>query len=135
MHDGLLTKEEKAELFSSILSDLGVGAKTNVGYGKFTNIKVYETDEERLQKEQEKRDSKAKALANMSPIERVFEMYENNPTKVILAMQSGEIEEYESIKIELAQKLKEELQKEPKTWEKAKQKALKRREFIETILK
>ena len=50
-------------------------------------------------------------------------------------MQSGEIEEYEFIKIELAQKLKEELQKEPKTWEKAKQKALKRREFIETILK
>ena len=135
LHDGLLTKEEKAELFSSILSDLGVGAKTNVGYGKFTNIKIYETEEERLQREQEQEDAVAKALANMSPIERVFKMYENNPIKVILAMQSGEIEEYESIKIELAQKLKEELQKEPKTWEKAKQKALKRREFIETILK
>ena len=134
LHDGLLTKEEKAKLFSGILSDLGVGAKTNVGYGKFSNIKTYETEDEKLQREQEQEDAVAEALANMSPVDRVFEMYENNAIKVVQIMQSGKIEDYESIKRELAQKVKEELQKDPKTWEKAKQKALKRKEFIEKIL-
>ena len=33
--DGLISKDEKLELFKTILGDLGVGAKTNVGYGKF----------------------------------------------------------------------------------------------------
>lgn len=31
----ILTKEEKKELFKNIILDLGLGAKTNVGYGKF----------------------------------------------------------------------------------------------------
>ena len=30
---GILSKEQKKELFKSILIDLGIGAKTNVGYG------------------------------------------------------------------------------------------------------
>jgi len=37
--DGLLSKMEKEELFKKIISDLGLGAKTNVGYGKFIEIK------------------------------------------------------------------------------------------------
>ena len=35
LHDGLLTKEEKLQLFKNIILDFGLGAKTNVGYGKF----------------------------------------------------------------------------------------------------
>lgn len=35
--DECVTKEIKRELFKQILLDLGVGAKTNVGYGQFTN--------------------------------------------------------------------------------------------------
>jgi CRISPR-associated protein Cmr6 len=34
----LITKEEKKELFKSIILDLGLGAKTNVGYGHFEEI-------------------------------------------------------------------------------------------------
>jgi CRISPR-associated protein Cmr6 len=34
--DGVVTKENKAILFGAILHDLGIGAKTNVGYGKFS---------------------------------------------------------------------------------------------------
>lgn len=37
LRNGLLTKEEKAVLFAGILTDLGVGAKTNVGYGRFNS--------------------------------------------------------------------------------------------------
>lgn len=33
--DGLLTKEQKEELFRRLLLDFGIGAKTNVGYGQF----------------------------------------------------------------------------------------------------
>lgn len=35
LKDGLITKEQKIELFKSIILDFGLGAKTNVGYGKF----------------------------------------------------------------------------------------------------
>jgi len=41
--DGLLTKEQKEELFRRLLLDFGIGAKTNVGYGQF--------DPERIAKE------------------------------------------------------------------------------------
>jgi len=37
--DTLIKKEIKLELFRQILLDLGIGAKTNVGYGQFTKIK------------------------------------------------------------------------------------------------
>ena len=39
LHDGLISKKAKSKLFQTILEDLGLGAKTNVGYGKFINIK------------------------------------------------------------------------------------------------
>ena len=35
LSDGLLSKEKKLELFKQIILDFGLGAKTNVGYGKF----------------------------------------------------------------------------------------------------
>ena len=34
-----LTPKVKLEIFKNILTDLGVGAKTNVGYGQFTKVK------------------------------------------------------------------------------------------------
>ena len=49
-------------------------------------------------------------------------------------MKDGTIENFEEIKIELAKKVKEELQKNPKEWGRAKQKALIRKEYIESIL-
>ncbi|MCY6958364.1 type III-B CRISPR module RAMP protein Cmr6 [Clostridium brassicae] len=35
LKDGILTKDEKLLLFHQIILDLGVGAKTNIGYGRF----------------------------------------------------------------------------------------------------
>ncbi|WP_053070871.1 type III-B CRISPR module RAMP protein Cmr6 [Clostridium novyi] len=35
LKDGILTKNEKLYLFSQIILDFGIGAKTNIGYGRF----------------------------------------------------------------------------------------------------
>ena len=35
LFDGIIDKDKKLELFKNIICDLGIGAKTNVGYGQF----------------------------------------------------------------------------------------------------
>ena len=90
--------------------------------------------EEEKREAKELKEERELQLATMSPIEKIIDSYDNNLVKVIQAMQSNSIENLEEIKIELAQKIKEELQKNPKEWERAKQKALKRKEYIEGIL-
>ena len=84
LKDGIVTKEEKSILFAEILSDLGIGAKTNVGYGKFTSdlvskakLAIESQKEEERKKEQEREEKekvekKAKALALLdSNIEKI----------------------------------------------------------------
>ncbi len=39
LHDGVISKEDKLELIKTIIMDLGVGAKTNVGYGRLDFVK------------------------------------------------------------------------------------------------
>ena len=136
LQDGIITEVEKLLLFDKILQDLGVGAKTNVGYGQLIG-----NDEKILKERQNKKaqeDAKQhrqRELENMSPIDRIFANNENNIVKIILMMQNDKINEFDTFKIELAKKIKIELQKNPKTWDRAKQKALKRKEFIELLLK
>ncbi|BDY11961.1 type III-A CRISPR-associated RAMP protein Csm5 [Hydrogenimonas cancrithermarum] len=84
------------------------------------------------QEEEKKKAAEVARLASLSPVDRLLE--EHDIPTLIRMMQNSEIEDYEKIKIELAQKIKKELKKTPKTWEKAKQKALKRKEFIQKIL-
>lgn len=60
LHSGLISKNAKLELFKHIIADLGIGAKTNVGYGKFGTIVNYQTKEE-------------KALASLEREEESFE--------------------------------------------------------------
>lgn len=40
LHDGILNRKQKLLLFCKILCDKGVGAKTNVGYGKFEDDSI-----------------------------------------------------------------------------------------------
>jgi len=49
LKNGILNKDEKKSLFIAILEDLGLGAKTNVGYGKFTNFTISKTQKEILE--------------------------------------------------------------------------------------
>jgi hypothetical protein len=90
--------------------------------------KLAEEEERKLEEERRA----AERLAAMSPAERLVEMHETS--ELIQMMQNGVIEDYEKIKLELAQKIKEVLQQDPKKWDKAKKKALKRKEFIQSIL-
>jgi len=77
-------------------------------------------------------EAEAARLASLSPVDRLLEEHDTN--ELIRMMQNGEIEDYKNIKIELARKIKAVLQQDPKKWDKAKQKALKRKEFIQSIL-
>ena len=95
--------------------------------------KEREEAQEKRKLEEEKAQKEAK-FAAMSPVEKIIDSFDNDLVKVIQAMQNGSIENFEEIKIELAKRIKEELQKTPKYWEKAKQKALKRKEYIESLL-
>ncbi len=50
--------KQKAELFKSIILDMGAGAKTNVGYGQFTEVsKMSDTDIQKKNTDNEKRDA------------------------------------------------------------------------------
>jgi hypothetical protein len=69
----------------------------------------------------------------MTPIDKLIYSYEDI-SLLINDMKAGYIENFENIKLELAQKIKAELQKDFKTWDKAKKKALTRKEYIETLL-
>jgi len=88
--------------------------------------------EELEKKLAEKAEQEAK-LAKMSPAERIIESYADLAS-LINDMKADKIENFAEIKMELATKVKAELQKNPKTWERAKQKALKRKEYIESLL-
>jgi CRISPR-associated protein Cmr6 len=67
LSDGIIPKDKKRKLFENILEDLGLGAKTNVGYGKFESFSPFKTQAEKEQEEREEnqrkeREAKEKAL-------------------------------------------------------------------------
>jgi CRISPR-associated protein Cmr6 len=54
LSSGLISKSKKSKLFQDILADLGLGAKTNVGYGKFDGFKKEQTAEEAEEEKKER---------------------------------------------------------------------------------
>ncbi len=91
--------------------------------------KLKQEEEERAKKEAQERER----LASMSPVERLIDSY-NNIAGLINDMRNGKIENFNEIKIELATEVKKILQQTPKTWDKAKKKALDRKNYIERLL-
>lgn len=73
-------------------------------------------------------------LSAMDPLDKLIDSYNNDEAEVVNAMKANEIDNLEAIKVELATKLKTMMQKEPKKWDKAKKKALIRKEYIQAIL-
>jgi len=51
--DGIISKQSKSKLFQNILEDLGLGAKTNVGYGKLEKFQDEKTESEKVQEQEE----------------------------------------------------------------------------------
>ena len=91
--------------------------------------------EKKEAKEEAKKEAEQKAkLASMTPVQRLVDSY-SDVAVLINNMKNKNIEDFETIKKELAQEIKKELQKTPKTWDKAKKKALDRKVYIEGLLK
>jgi CRISPR/Cas system CSM-associated protein Csm5 (group 7 of RAMP superfamily) len=93
--------------------------------------KVKREKEEAKAKAKKEAEQKAK-LASMTPVQRLVESY-SDVAVLINDMKLGKIEDFESIKVELAEEVKKILQQKPKTWDKAKKKALDRRVYIEGL--
>ena len=143
LQDGIISAEEKETLFFKLIKLHGVGAKTNSGYGHFEDEEISinhnyrKLKREEIEKEKQKaleEEKRKELLQNLPPHKRVFEKYKNDISTLINNLEEIANQEKVGI-IALAKLIKKELQKSPKTWEKAKQKALKRKEKIQKILK
>lgn len=89
LSDGLLSKDEKLKLFMTILGDFGVGAKTNVGYGKFKDIKRYKTKEEEEQERREnERQKEQERLEREREIQQQKEQKKQKATEGIARLNS-----------------------------------------------
>ncbi len=106
---------------------------------KIEEQKILALVKAKREKEEEEKRAKEEAkertrLEAMTPIQRLVQSY-IDMALLINDMKNGKIEDFEIIKKELANEVKKILQQNPKTWDRAKQKALKRKEYIENILK
>ncbi len=112
-----ISKNDKVILFAQILCDLGIGAKTNVGYGKFEDNLVERTkrilkdieekqkEEERQKREEERKLKEQQELEGKSNIEQIKHKIKDKTKK-----DTKEI--YEIIgKYKLNEKEREELKK------------------------
>jgi CRISPR-associated protein Cmr6 len=97
LSDGLISKEKKTILFAEILLDLGIGAKTNVGYGKFNSNLV----------------SKAK-LAIDSQKKEALKKKKEREEKELLEQQEKELESLDSTIAKIKVQIKKFTKKETK---------------------
>lgn len=144
LSDGIITADKKLKLFFQLLQFHGVGAKTNVGYGQFEamdlakfdttqKVKRDKANEEMAQAEAEQaRKVREEELKNLPPEVQIFENNRGNLAALINEMKDGKIDV--SILKPLAILIKAELQKSSDTWDKAKLKALTRKEYIQSLV-
>ena len=94
--------------------------------------------EKRLKKEAQelaKKEAEEKArLETMTPVQRLVDSYDDIAL-LINDMKKGRIEDFDNLKNELALEIKKILKQNTKTWDKAKKKALDRKNYIENLLK
>ncbi len=104
--DGSLNKLEKESLFKKILADLGLGAKTNVGYGKFIEFKkAPRTPEEEAQ---DKIDAANRVKAEREKIEADAEAH-REAKRQAEQDKKDRLKKAEQDKLEAAQKIKKDL--------------------------
>jgi CRISPR-associated protein Cmr6 len=77
LRSGLISKSKKAKLFQDILADLGLGAKTNVGYGKFDGFKKEQTDEEKELEKLEREEEAFDEAINSNDLEKLEQFKRN----------------------------------------------------------
>ena len=124
-NDIIITKEQKKNLFTEILSLTGLGAKTNVGYGHFNVEKSAEIikkveqikkkkEEEKIKKqEKEKLEAIQKQKENMSDFEKFVYEFKNEWNEQTKKGKVSEIEKFEGKeKKEIAKLFLSDLKKE-----------------------
>lgn len=91
--DGLISADEKCKLFKRILQDIGIGAKTNVGYGHL--VEPTWTPEERQQQQRQyeiaQKEATQRHFENLSPADRILERYKYDLNVIMGALTREEI--------------------------------------------
>ncbi|CAA6826723.1 MAG: Putative CRISPR-associated RAMP protein, Csm5 family [uncultured Sulfurovum sp.] len=123
-------KESGAEAIDGLYALQVQRIKERVEKNLAIEEKLKEEEEEKAQRELQEKER----LASMTPVQRLIDAY-NDLSVLINEMKDEKLENFEEIKLELAGEVKKELQKTPKTWDKAKKKALDRKNYIEGLLK
>lgn len=142
----LLNAKQKSDLFKEIILDLGIGSKTNVGYGQFDKTKQGKKADEKAAKQKsekelkQKEQEKQKQLDAMSPVDKLFENFRQGPdddltvaNKLTNALQKEDKNIDSSLYVEIAGRIKEIRIKQNK-WTKQKKRQKKRVQFIKSIL-
>lgn len=142
-NDIIITKEQKKNLFTEILSLTGLGAKTNVGYGHFNVEKSAEIikkveqikkkkEEEKIKKqEKEKLEAIQKQKENMSDFEKFVYEFKNEWNEQTKKGKVSEIEKFEGKeKKEIAKLFLSDLKNDKKPSKKTKEKIKKLEEII-----
>lgn len=135
-NDIIITKEQKKNLFTEILSLTGLGAKTNVGYGHFdeeASIKVTRKREEDARKilEKEKLEVLEKKKEQMSDFEKFVYEFKNEWNEQTKKGKVSEIEKFEGKeKKEIAKLFLSDLKNDKKPSKKTKEKIKKLEEII-----
>lgn len=144
LKDGLITPSEKNELFRKILLDIGVGAKTNVGYGQFDR-KASDEEKEKEKKLKEEVDKKKKKekqkkeeerRASLSQFEKDIEDLNKDILEQEITFIYNRLKNYNSDdKKRVAFSLKEKYQSLGKWDGKQSEKQTEKKKLIESILK
>ena len=151
LKDGdILNAKQKNDLFKEIILDLGIGSKTNVGYGQFDKTEQEKKADEEAEKEAAKQKSEKEQegkkqeiqdwLDAMPPVDRLFEEFRQGTdddltvaNKLTNAMEKEKKNIDKSLYIEIAKRIKQ-IRVDQNQWTKQKKRQKKRVQFIKSIL-
>jgi len=136
--EGVLSAENKLKLFQMIILDLGLGAKTAVGYGQFEEVdnasKIKAKKKQIEEQEQREEAKRQRALENMLPVDRLFAREKNVSLIINNLREQKESDSLTQMELqEAAQRIKAIMERE-KRWENPKKKNIERVAFIKGIL-
>jgi hypothetical protein len=121
-----------------IILDLGLGAKTAVGYGQFEEVdnasKIKAKKKQIEEQEQREEAKRQRALENMLPVDRLFAREKNVSLIINNLREQKESDSLTQMELqEAAQRIKAIMERE-KRWENPKKKNIERVAFIKGIL-
>jgi CRISPR-associated protein Cmr6 len=128
LKDSSITIEEKLRLFEQILKDLGIGAKTNVGYGQFIGSNLNRIQKQAKELKKQKLNSQERAI-------ELFETYKkrNEIGQLFKEIEQGKIDSDISM-IKLFQLVIDDIETSKHKGAKQKDKAQKRVSYLKDLM-